>query len=255
MTSDSRVLGQPAYVLHVRPYRETSALAEVFTPGWGRVGMVAKGVRRPRSPLQGLLQAFRPLLLSWQGRGDLVTLTDAEGNGAPLVLRGAPLMSGFYVNELLLRLLQRHDPHTELFHVYSATLQRLLAPHGQERALRIFEKRLLRELGYGLILDHDVDGGRPIREDTTYTYELEKGPVRQPANEGAGIVIRGSSLLALEREDLGDREGLREVKRLLRAALSLYLADKPLNSRRVYQKMIQTGSTAGSAKAGEHIGD
>jgi len=217
--------------------------------------MVAKGARRPRSRLQGLLQPFRPLLLSWQGRGDLVTLTDAEADGPPAAMVGPLLMSGFYVNELLLRLMQRHDPHAGLFHVYSTTLQRLTVPGGQERALRIFEKHLLRELGYGLILDHDIDGGGPIQEDTTYSYELERGPALRPAHKETGIAVHGSSLLSLEREQLDDRNSLREVKHLLRAALALYLADKPLNSRRVYQQMIQTGSGGGSANAGERIGD
>lgn len=255
MSSDSRFAAQAGYVLHARPYRETSVLVEAFTRGRGRVGMVAKGARRPRSRLQGLLQPFRPLLFSWQGRGDLVTLTDAEADGLPIAMVGPVLMSGFYINELVLRLMQRHDPHAGLFQVYGATLQRLTVPGGQERALRIFEKHLLREIGYGLILDHDIDGGGPIREDTAYSYELERGPVPRTARKETGIVVHGSSLLSLEREELDDGNSLREVKHLLRAALALYLADKPLNSRRVYRQMIQAGSGGGPANAGEHIGD
>lgn len=236
----ARVALQPAYVLHGKPYRDTSLLVEAFTPEHGRLGLMARGARAARSRVRGLLQPFRPLLVSWAGRGDLFTLAAAEEHGAMPVLTGDALLSGFYLNELLLRLLQRHDPHPGLFSRYDATL-RSLAEYacqdtGLQRVLRGFERHLLQEIGYGLVLDHDVATGLPIEAEGIYRYDLERGPVRHAGGDGA-IILQGRSLIALASDTLDDTVVLRETKRLLREALAIHLGAQPLRSRELYSEL------------------
>ena len=233
-----RVMLQPAYVLHRRYYRETSLLLELFTPEFGRVGVVARGARSPRSPQAGLLQPFRPLLVSWAGRGELFTLAGVESAGLASRLAGRSLFNAYYLNELLLRLLQREDPHGALFHAYGETLHGVDDPSLEQRVLRLFEKRLLQELGYGLALDRDAATGRPIQADACYDYQPEKGPVAMATEDGfAGVRVHGSSLLSLAREELNDPASLRESKQLMRAVLARYLGDKPLKSRELFNGM------------------
>lgn len=223
---------QPGYLLHQRAYRDTSLLLEVFTPEHGRFGLVARGARAPKSRNRGLLQLFQPLLLSWIGRAELGTLTGVESNGAAPRLLGATLYSGFYLNELMMRLLQRLDPHPELFMAYADALQGL--QHATERPLRLFEKRLLETLGYGLLLDHVADSGEPVEADALYRYELETGPVAVVQAPAHGLCLHGSSLLSLAADQLQDAQSLSECKRLMRAALGLYLGERKLKTREVF---------------------
>src|SRR3990172_6126372 len=147
---------QPAFVLHNYPYRETSLVLEVFTQHHGRVAMVARGARRPRSALRGVLLAFQPLLLSWSGRSELRTLYKAEWRGGLPQLKGVALLCGFYLNELMVKLLPHDDPHKALYRTYFDTLHALGKGGDHAATLRRFEKHLLKELGYALTLDHDV---------------------------------------------------------------------------------------------------
>ncbi len=229
-----RVELQPAYILHHRPYRNTSRLLEVFSRDHGRFGMVARGVFSRRSRLQGRLQPFRPLLLSWHSRGELATMSGAEPDGAPLMFSGAVLMSGFYLNELLLRLTWRHVRYSRLFQIYHQTLNQLGEQGVNQQALRIFECRLLEELGYGMILDHDVETGQSIQPDAHYCYHIERGPVEVSAEQGSGLRIAGSSLLALARGVFPDEASLKDARRLMRTVLTFYLGDKPLRSRELF---------------------
>lgn len=227
---------QPAYLLHQRAYRDTSLLLEVFAREHGRIGLVARGARAPKSRMRGLLQPFQPVLLSWSGRGELGTLTAVEpliepGEAVPH-LAGTALYSGFYLNELLLRLLQRHDPHPELFAVYDAALRGLR--HESQRPLRLFEKHLLDALGYGLLLDHEADSGEPVSAEADYVYALESGPRRCAAADARGLMLSGRSLLSLAAEELADAQSLADSKRLLRAALDLYLGGRELKTREVF---------------------
>jgi DNA repair protein RecO (recombination protein O) len=250
-----RVTAQPAFVLHRRAYRETSLLLEVLTRAHGRLGLIAKGARRPRNPLASELKPFQPLLIGWSGRGELPVLTGAEPDGEPLDLVGEALYCGFYLNELLVRLLHRHDPHEQLFDDYRHTLVRLAAvgaalwqlPAEQnsayEQALRIFEKRLLAAIGYGLVLDRDVASGSPIEPESVYDYYPERGPILAAAaaadlaGSTPGVRVRGATLIALAREAL-DREALAEAKRLLRAVLARHLGPRPLRSRELYGQWL-----------------
>lgn len=225
----------PAYVLHGRAYRETSMLLEVFSREHGRVGLVARGARSGRSRLRGVLRPFLPLLLSWSGRGELGTLTGAEPDGPVRLAGGAMLAGGFYLNELLIRLLARNDPHPELYRVYDRTLFGLGTSAGAAAALRVFEKRLLAELGYALVLERESDG-TPVRPGRLYHYHLEEGPVAVSRIHGDMLGIHGESLLGLARERLTDARALSEAKRLNRAALGRYLGGRPLRSRDLWRR-------------------
>lgn len=235
-----RVAGEPAFVLHCRDYSESSLLLEVFAARHGRLGILAKGARRPKSPWRGVLKPFQPLLLSWSGRGELAILTGAEAERGTDTLSGAAIFCGFYLNELLMRLLHRHDPHEALYQTYRQALISLGRGDDHEAVLRIFEKHLLRELGYGLVLDCDIDSQAPLDAEAVYDYLPERGPRRMSGPPGSheGVLIRGASLLALARERLDDEDTLREVKALMRASLARHLGDKPLNSRRLYQSVV-----------------
>ncbi len=238
----SDVLLQSAYLLHLRAYRNTSALIEVFSAEHGRVCLVARGVRKNRSRLQGLLQPFNPLLLSWRGRGELVTLHSAELNGGIHQLKGVALLSGLYLNEMLLYLLARFDPHPELYGYYFQALIELEKAEDQpaiESALRYFEKHLLQELGYGLILDHDVVSNLPIKADCLYQYRLGQGPVLYegslPSDQHSKLYLQGDTLLSFDQGTLVGSTSFQEVKRLMRAAISEQLGGKTLNSRKLFK--------------------
>ncbi len=248
-----RVSLESAYVLHQRPYQDSGLLLEVFSPNYGRVGLVARGVRKAKGRWQSLLQPFVPLLLSWSGRGELGTLVDAEMSGAAQPLKGALLLSGFYINELLTRLLHRHDPHPELFEYYQALLLQLsLLGEGSggqqslQQRLRLFEKQLLEELGYALVLGHDVVTGAIIEADANYSYRLGAGPVAVTHDL---LVIRGRSLLALAAGNLVDVDVLRDAKRLLRAALDQQLGGRPLHSRQLMMDLQRTTGAAALAQS------
>ncbi len=221
---------QPAYVLHVRPFRDTSAIVEALTAEHGRIALVARGARSAKSRWRGVLEPFRSLLISWSGRGEMQTLTGAEEAAVARRLRGEALVSGLYLNELMLALVERNDPHPEIFAAYSAAVRELSEGAATEPALRIFEKQLLEGLGYGLSLDRNALDGGPVEEDAVYHYVIERGAV--PASEGeSGVTVHGSSLLALHREELDNPSVRREVKQLMRIVLRHYLGGRVLRSR------------------------
>jgi DNA repair protein RecO (recombination protein O) len=237
VTATERVELNPAFVLHGRAYRETSEIVELLTCDYGRISLVARGMRRPRSGLRAILQPFQPLLVSWSGRGGLMTLRAAEASGAGIPMHGTPLMSGFYVNELVLRFLHRGDPHPRLFSGYAQTLLRLAAGEPPERVLRGFEMELLAEAGYGLNLDRDAETGERLDPERRYRYVIERGPVAaQGAAEEAASYL-GAELIAIARGELADARAAHNARRLLRAVLDYYLAGKPLRTRAVFAAM------------------
>ncbi len=226
------------FILHRYPYGETSVLLEAFTYDFGRVGLVGRGVRRGGRAFAGAqLRPFQPLLLSWSGRGgDLSTLVRAEAPEAAISLGGNAVWCGFYVNELLLRLLHRHDPHADLYVAYDEVLRSLAVSGCQESALRIFEKRLLAALGYGLTLAREAHTGEPVRADLTYRYVRDEGVVRA-GPDTPGRTVGGATLMALAREDFRDATALREAKGLLGDALAPLLGDRPLYTRGLFRTM------------------
>lgn len=230
----------PAWVVHRRSYRDTSLLLELLTRDHGRVGAVARGARGQRSRWRGVLEPFQPVLVNWAGRGELATLTFAEAGGRPLRFPGTRLAGAFYLSELLLRLLRRDDPAPDVFAAYGDALTTLAAMDQPEDVpLRLFEKRLLEALGYGLLLDTTADTGRPVDAGARYRYELEHGPV-EAAPDAAGLVISGAALLALAREELADGALRGEVQHLMRAAVGLYIGTRPLQSRALYASLRRT---------------
>ncbi len=229
---------EPAWVLSLRPYRETSALVELFARDAGRIGLVARGVRSGRARSRGLLQPFQPLLASFSDRGELGTLGALEAAGAPVPLRGEAVFSGWYLNELMLRLLPRRDPHPRLFGHYAEALG-ALAGAAAGAALRVFEMRLLTELGYGLQLPE------PVEPDAWYRWDADQG--LRLAEPGPSS-YRGASLRALAQESLETPESLRDARRLLRAALRPHLGDRQLRTPEMLRSLRAARRAAGAGR-------
>ncbi len=228
-----RVILQPAFVLHSRPYRETSVILDLLTESYGRIAVVAKGVRQVRSTLRPILQPFMQLFISWQGKGELMTLTAAELNGTPNRLTGECLLSGLYINELVMRVLPKHDAYAGLYIIYQKTLSELQGEKLQLKTLRLFEKRLLEELGYGLQLQPNNE---VLIEEGYYRFFPEHGFEKCSEEINQGNVFVGKNLLSLAAEELNDENSLRDAKRLMRLALSPLLGQQKINSRQLYSQ-------------------
>jgi DNA repair protein RecO (recombination protein O) len=241
MAEREQVLLESAFVLHQRPFRDTSQLLECMTARHGRVGLVARGSRRPGNRQRALLQPFVPLKVSWVRRGELGRLTQVEAAGPSLPLAGQALLAGFYANELLLRLTARGDPNAEVFSCYSRCLAQLAAGASVAPTLRVFELELLGALGYGLELDGDVGEGEPLREDSLYVYELEHGLRRVASADDETDAYLGKHLLSLRDRKLDDEGSLRTAQRLLGRVLKAHLGERPLKSRLVLQDIVSRG--------------
>ena len=240
---------QHAFVLHAYPYRETSLIVEALTANHGRVALVARGAKRPRSELRGVLQAFQPLSLSWAGTGELKTLLRAEWRGGLPLVSGSALLCGFYLNELLLKLLAREDAHPRLFGDYADALSRLANGADQAAVLRQFELRLLTELGYALPLTHEADTGAPIDPRARYYYAFERGPRLTVSEPGRRYPqVRGATLLALAGQDFAAADAASEAKRLMREVLDHYLEQRAIFSRRVVRDLQALDETTQAAQ-------
>ncbi|MGO9514056.1 MAG: DNA repair protein RecO [Steroidobacteraceae bacterium] len=240
-SSGRRVWLAPGYVLHQYPYRDTSRIVEVFTSDYGRLTLFARGANGPKSSLKGVLRPFQRLLVSWVGRTEACQLVTAEIDGDLTALSKERLMSGFYVNELLLKLTERCDPHPEIFNSYASCIAALCAGEGEEANLRRFEKRLLDDLGYGLELSRTGEG-QPVVPDRYYRFAAERGP--QPCVAEAPGAIYGRSLADLDAETFEDARSLRDAKRVLRAALDACLEGRALKSREVMSAMRRRGPSS-----------
>jgi DNA repair protein RecO (recombination protein O) len=237
MAERARQESREAFILHSYPYRETSLLLDVFARAFGRVSMVARAARSPRSSLRGVLLAFQPLALSWFGKGEVRTLARAEWIGGHPRLQGEALMCGFYLNELLLRLLPREDPHDALFARYGEALRRL-ASHGDSApALRSFERALLKELGYAMALERDSANGSAINPAKNYRYDPERGPI-EVGDSGSESVVSGRTLLDMAHDDYTDPLTQQQAKSLMRSLLNHRLDYQPLKSRRVFRDLL-----------------
>ena len=227
-----RVEGQPAFVLHAQAYRETSLLVEVFSREYGRIGLVARGVRGARGqPLRAVLQPLQPLLLDWAGRGELSRLAGAEAAGAAFAPQGDALLAAFYLNELMTRLLPRNESMPSLFWRYAQALGALHEGGDWIWQLRRFERDLLAELGYALQLDREAGSERAIDPDGHYRYDPEQGPLRLLRAENASV--SGAGLLALAGDDAPSPEILRELRPMMRRILLHQLGGRDLISWRV----------------------
>lgn len=241
MAEREQVLLEHGFVLHQRPYRDSSQLLECMTAAHGRMGLVARGSRRSPTRQRALLQPFVPLKLSWVRRGDLGRLTHVEADAPSYSLLGQRLLGGYYANELLLRLLARGDPNPEVFSCYSRCLAKLGGASSLAFTLRMFELELLQALGYGLELEGESTTGEPLRQELRYVYELERGFRRAGPQDADEDVYPGRDLLALRDFTLDDDSSLRTAQRVLGRALRAHLGDRPLQSRLVLQDIVSRG--------------
>lgn len=247
MTTSRRVEYTPAWVLHHRPFLDTSRILDIFSREHGRLSLVARGARAAKSRLRGILRPFTPLSLSWVSRSDLGTLTGAELGETPLTLSGDALMSAYYVNELLLRLLHKHDPQPGIFDIYSNVIVKLADGGEVARSLREFEMELLRMLGYELNLQHDAESHQAIVADRHYDYRPGHGPV--PVADGLGDRgFTGAELLAISEQDFENENVLRNAGRLLRDVIAYHLDGKELKSRKVLMEIRRSDKRIGKKR-------
>lgn len=231
-----RIDGAAAFLLHAHPYSETSLVLDIFARDHGRLAVLARGARRPRSALRGVLLAFQPLELGWFGGGEVKTLAKAEWVGGLPLLQGKSLLLGYYLNELLLKLLPREDAHPALYDAYGVALAALAGGATETAELRRFEKSLLRELGYGLALDRLADTGEMVQPDGLYEYQVERGVI-ETTGVPPRLTLCGKTLLDLAADDYSDPRTLSESKLLMRQLMSYYLGNQTLQSRRVFMEL------------------
>ena len=261
MAGSRRVDLDAMYVLHHRPWRDSSRMLDVLTREHGRLTLFARGVRGPRAPLASILQPFRPLLGSWHGRGDTGQLVHAEpmpaSEGLAIGVPAGALMSAYYLNELLLKLSLRADPQPQLFALYASTLTALADPERVlEATLRGFERRLLDVLGYGLAFGSDARSGGPIEPNAYYHFHPDLGFVMTSsgAESNEAKVCAGEVLQAIDREDWAHPGALEQGRLILRAALDHALEGRELRTRKVAKAVSRLRPRAtelGEKKTGE----
>lgn len=232
--SDSTILLQPAYILQNRPYRESSCLIDAFTLDYGRISLIAKGVRKSNSRTAALLRPFNRLSLTFTGKSDLKTLTAVELPGQPIILSGLALYCGFYLNELVSLFLHKEDPHPEVFQNYQQSLRMLTNNTQIETALRMFELDLLDNVGYGVNLNYDLHNKKPVALNKKYLFNKTLG-----IYEDVEGVFSGYSLLAMEQRNFDLPQTLSEAKQLMRAVIDTHLHGKPLKSRLVMNAIFK----------------
>ncbi len=232
-----RVQDQAAFILHHFPYRDTSQIIELFTRDYGRIAAVSRGSRSAKSKLKGVLQPFRYIQVSWSGKGELVSLNRAEESDIMMpLLTGNALPCGFYINEILMRLLHKHDVHEDIFNEYQQLLVSLTDQQNLEIKLRLFEKYLLQQLGFELNLSHEAGSQQTLDAHRQYFYYIEHGPVlAEQHTHSEHLVISGKSLLDFQQGDLSDEKVRREIKSLMRMVVAYYLGNKPLKSRELFR--------------------
>jgi len=233
-----RIQDQPAYILHHRAFRDTSQILDVITPEHGRLSLMSRGSRGAKSRLKSILQPFTPLIVGWSGKGEMPSLTSAETQTVKaLNLTGKALPSAFYINELLMKLLHKHDVNEDVYFLYESIVRLLSQGHDIEPVLRMFEKQLLELLGFGLNLQVNADTNGPVVADKEYVYYLEHGPVEFTTVHDDSYVTKlsGESLIALDDNNLKTEQSLKDAKRLMRSILHYYLDGKPIKSRELFR--------------------
>ena len=234
----------PCYILHRRDYSETSLILEIFSREHGRLSLIAKGAKRKKK-YQGINHnLYQKYNMSWVSKYELGTLTDIELDSLSNSLKPELIMTGFYMNEVLLRLLHKHESHPELFDAYDITINRLINDMPEQIVLRYYEKVLLQSLGYGLILEHEVETGETLIAEKDYFYKFDFGPCLASANNDPGINISGKTLLELDAETLSNTDNINEAKTLLRTILNQHLGERPLASRELYQAYVKNKNDA-----------
>jgi len=225
---------QPAYILHTRPYRDTSMLVDFFTPEFGRITAVARGVRSRKTSKRNLLNPFTRLLISFQGKTDLKLLTHFETEGAHFSLAAKHLFSGFYLNELLVRLLPELDAHPDIYVLYEQSLQALNAQQDLEPVLRHFEFQLLNELGYGVHFEADAKTGQDLSGSCQYCLDSSLGFYQAEIDVPDNFKFAGQHILAIAARDFSQGDVKQTAKRISRILLKPLLGSKPLTSRELF---------------------
>src|SRR5450830_1071246 len=235
---ERRVSNQPGFVLHSWPYKETSLIVDVLTRDYGRIALIAKGAKRPHSQLRSVLQTFQPLQFAWTGKSEMRILTSAEWVGGMLPLEKSALLCGFYLNELLVKLLARDDAHPALFDHYVSTLNQLAHGESAPIVLRKFERALLKETGVVVDWTRCVTNGKAVEPDEMYVVDPEQG-VRFPRLSDAWPKVSGKTLLDMEKEDYSDLNTQTQSKFLMRSLLSHHLGGAQLNTRQILIDLTQ----------------
>ncbi len=236
MSSQRRVHQQPGYILHHRPFRDTSQILDIVTRDHGKVAVVARGSRGSKSRLAGVLRPFLPLKVSWVAKSDLGTLTGAEAVGPPAGMVGDAMLSAYYLNELLINFLHRYDPQPEIFALYERVLHALVGQQQVAAVLRSFELEFLSLLGYAVNLDHEFGSQDKLVAEQNYEYRMEQGPVPVDRPEGSMVFI-GATLTAIASERFDDPVVLKAANRLMREIIAFHLGGKELKSRKVLMEL------------------
>ncbi len=235
MSSQRRVQQQPGYILHHRPFRDTSQILDIVTRDHGKIAVVARGSRGSKSRLAGVLRPFLPLRVSWVGKSDMGTLTGAETAGPPSGMVGDAIFSAYYVNELLLHFLHRDDPQPEIFALYEEVIKALLITDNIAAALRSFELEFLSLLGYAVNLDHEFGSRNLLMIDQDYEYRMEQGPVL--VERDGPLVFKGAVFKEIAEQRFEKPDILRAANRLLREIIGFHLGGKELKSRKVLMEL------------------
>ncbi len=244
MSTSRRAQQQPAFILHHRPFRDSSQILDVITRDHGKIALVARGSRAAKSRLRGLLRPFLPLRISWVLRSDLGTLTGAETAGPPVSLLGDAMLSAYYVNELLINFLHRHDPQAEIFALYAEAIAALGERRNIAAVLRGFELELLSLLGYAVNLESEAGAHDELDPQQFYEYRMEQGPVAVSRTEGE-LVFTGETLSSINAQRFADPAVLRAAGRLLREVIAHHLGGRELKSRKVLLELHRGRIAAG----------
>lgn len=241
---------EPAYILHSRPFSETSAILEVFTKSYGRIALLCKGIKRKNSKFKGLGSPFIPVLISYTDKNVLGNIISMEQNGRAFILTGLQLISALYINEILIKLLPISHSYPELFDIYSDTILELSKNKTVELPLRYFERDLLKCIGYEMRLTTDVYNN-PINPEHNYKYIIDQGPIlledtidctniRYNSLEISknkvikNLQLKGNDVLSFVRGDMVEDATIKKVKLLMREMITYHLDGKPLNIRKMF---------------------
>jgi DNA repair protein RecO (recombination protein O) len=247
MSSQRRVQQQPGYILHHRPFRDTSQILDIITRDHGTIAVVARGSRGAKSRLAGVLRPFLPLRVSWVAKSDLGTLTGAEAAGPPAGMVGDAMLSAYYVNELMLHFLHRFDPQPEIFALYEQVIKSLVVTENVAASLRSFELEFLSLLGYAVNLNHEFGGQESLVAERNYQFRMEQGAVPVERTEGP-LIFKGAMLSAVAEQRFSEPDVLRAANRLLREIIDFHLGGKELKSRKVLIELHRGRIAAGKTR-------
>ena len=236
--SNQIIENEPAYLMHQRPFSESSQIINLFSRHFGRVDLIAKGSKRPKSKFKSFLQPFMPILVSWSGRSQLKTLRNIDINiKQKTTLPNKQLMSAFYLNELILSLLTTADPYPELFDCYALTIDKLSDVDSSEAVLRTFEINLLSQIGYAINFQTEAMSSNDIEAEQVYRFVVEEGFIRSNTKTPHYSLIKGSIIKAIKRGDYSTSQILKAAKKITRESIKYHLSGKELNTKKVFRSI------------------